>query len=143
MSARRVLAACALIALVALHFDYKLVAFPFLNREAFHRAFTAVPDRGWGEYPRFLEGVRAHTKAGDRIAVIVPGMRWDEGYSYAYYRASYFLAGRDVLPLITADGKAHMENFYGAQYVVVWHRPVHPRMGRVVWEGEGGALVKR
>src|ERR1700688_5097444 len=103
MSARRILAACALIALVALHFDYKLVAFPFLNREGFHRAFTALPDRGWSEYPRFLEGVREHTKAGDRIAVIVPGMRWDDGYSYAYYRASYFLTGREVLPLIYYD----------------------------------------
>src|SRR5260221_14781542 len=100
MTVRRVLAVCALIALVALHLDYKLASFPFLDREAFHRAFTAMPDGRWGGYPGFLEGGRAHTKPGDRIAVIVPNMRGDDGFSYAYYRASSVLPGRQVLPLL-------------------------------------------
>ena len=44
-------------------------------------------------------------------------------------------------PLLTADDKSHIENFYAANYVIVWHRPVHPRMGKVVWAGEGGVLL--
>ena len=52
MSVRRILAACALIALVALHFDYKLASFPSTTAERFHRAFTAMPDARWGEYPQ-------------------------------------------------------------------------------------------
>lgn len=140
MSVRRVLAAGALIALVALHFDTSLAVFPFLNRKAFHRAFTAQPDRGWEEYPRFLEGVLAHTRPGDRIAVIVPGMKWDDGYSYAYYRASYFLTGREVLPLIYYD-KPVRENLGRADYLAIWHAQ-EPR-AHVVWRGDGGVLLSR
>lgn len=97
----------------------------------------------WLHFPRFLQEVRARTKEGDKIAVIIPAMKWDDGYSYAYYRSSYFLTGREVLPLLDPEDRPHMENFYNARYVIVWHRPTHPRMGRVVWEGEGGALVQR
>ena len=141
MSVRRILAACALIGLVALHFDYKLVSFPFFDRERFHRAFTAMPDGKWGEYPRFLEGVRAHTKPGDRIAVIAPSMRWDDGYSYAYYRASYFLAGREVLPLLYRTDAPIPENLKKAEYLAVWQAP-GPR-AHVVWQGSGGVLLSR
>jgi hypothetical protein len=44
-----------------------------------------MPDGQWEQYPRFLDGVRAHTKPGDRIAIVVPSMTWDGVYSYAYY----------------------------------------------------------
>ncbi len=147
MQRRRVLALLALLTIVALRIEPQLLQMPFVSRRTLSAILYRWPETqmpgDWLRFPRFLQEVGARTKEGDRIAVIIPKMNWDDGYSYAYYRASYFLAGREVLPLITADGKSHMENFYGAQYVVVWHRPVHPRMGRVVWEGEGGALVKR
>ena len=141
MSVRRILAACALIALVALHLDYRLISFPFLNREAFHRVFTAMPDGKWGDYPRFLAGVRAHTKPGDRIGIIAPNMRWDDGYSYAYYRASYFLTGREVLPLLYRTDAPIRENLDKADYLAVWNA-TGPR-ARVVWQGSGGVLLSR
>jgi hypothetical protein len=141
MSARRILAACALIALVGLHLDYKLVAFPFLDREAFHRAFTAMPDGQWGEYARFLDGVREHTKPGDRIGVIVPNMHWDYGYAYAYYRAIYFLTGREVLPLLYRTDAPIPENLGKAEYLAVWNAPA-PH-AHVVWQGNGGVLLSR
>jgi hypothetical protein len=141
MTVRRVLAVCALIALVGLHLDYKVASFPFLDREALHRAFTAMPDGRWGEYPRFLEGVRAHTKTGDRIAVIVPNMQWDGGYSYAYYRASYFLTGREVLPLLYRTDAPIRENFGQAEYLAVWNAPAP--QAHVVWQGNGGVLLSR
>ena len=141
MSVRRTLAACALIALVALHLDYRLVSFPFLNREAFHRAFTAMPDGKWGEYPRFIEGVRAHTKPGDTIAIIAPNMRWDDGYSYAYYRAAYFLTGREVLPLLYANDTPIPGNLDKAEYLAVWRAP-GPR-AHIIWQGNGGVLLRR
>jgi hypothetical protein len=144
---RRILALAALLAIVALRIEPQLLQMPFVNHRILSIILTRWPETqmpgDWLRFPRFLEEVRARTKDGDKIAVIIPAMKWDDGYSYAYYRSSYFLAGREVLPLLDADGRSHMENFYGAQYVIVWHRPVHPRMGKVVWEGEGGALVKR
>jgi hypothetical protein len=55
---RRILAACALVLLVALQFDYNIACFPFLDREAFHRYFTRMPDGQWEQYPRFLHLLR-------------------------------------------------------------------------------------
>jgi hypothetical protein len=139
--ARRILAACALVALVALHFDYKLLTFPFLDRAKLQASFTAMPDGQWGEYRRFLEGVRARTKPGDRIAVAVPRMSWDDGYSYAYYRASYILAGREVIPLIYRTNAPIPANLQRAEYLAVWQTS-GPR-ARVVWQGDGGVLLSR
>jgi hypothetical protein len=139
--ARRILAACALVALVVLHFDYRLLSFAFLDREHMNRVFTALPDGAWTEYPRFLEGVRAHTKPGDRIAVVVPQMKWDSGYSYAYYRASYFLTGREVLPLLYRTDAMIRENLGRVEYLAVWRAPAPG--GRIVWQGSGGVLLSR
>jgi len=144
---RRILALIALLAIVALRIEPQLMQMPFVSRRTLSIILTRWPETqmpgDWLRYPRFLSEVESRTKEGDRIAVIIPAMKWDDGYSYAYYRASYFLTGRDVLPLVTADDKSHMENFHGSDYVLVWHRPVHPRMGKIVWQGQGGALVKR
>lgn len=138
---RPALALLAFVAIVALRVEPQLLKLPFQDREPLARAFTGYADRLWPQYPRFLEGVRAHTKAGDRVAVIVPSMRWDSGYSYAYYRASYFLSGREVLPLVMAGDVPHPENYRAAQYVAVWNAP--PPHGTVVWQGEGGVLLRR
>jgi len=141
MSVRRVLAGCALVAIVALHIDYKLLSFPLQERVKMHAGFTAYPDGNWGEYPKFLTDVRAHTKAGDRIGIIVPGMRWESGYSYAYYRASYFLTGREVIPLLYQSDAPIPANLERADYLAVW-RSRGPR-AHVVWQGDGGVLLSR
>jgi hypothetical protein len=92
-------------------------------------------------YPRFLEGVRAHTKPGDTIAIIVPRMSWDNGYMYAYYRASYFLAGREVLPLLTETNQKLPQNFRAARYIAAYE--MNLRMpAEIVWQGEGGTLLR-
>jgi len=138
---RRILAACALVLLVALQFDYNMARFPFLEREAFHRHFTRMPDGQWEQYPRFLDGVRAHTKPGDRIAIVVPSMTWDGVYSYAYFRASYFLAGREVIPLLYRTDAPIAANLERADYLAVWQS--RGPEATVVWQGEGGVLLRR
>ena len=142
MQARRVAALLAILAIIALRIEPQLLQLPFVSRQGLTSALLRWPDGAWQQYPRFLQEVRARTNDGDTIAVIVPTMKWDDGYSYAYYRASYFLTGRQVLPLITSDDSSHFENFRAARYVAVWHRAIHPRMGEVVWRGEGGVLLK-
>ena len=67
---------------------------------------AAIPTAQWPDYPRFLEGVRAHTQAGRHDRHHRSGDGVGGGYSYAYYRASYFLTGREVLPLVTPDERA-------------------------------------
>lgn len=115
---------------------------PFIDRKPIAEMFTRYPDREWEQYPRFLEGVRERTRGGDSIALIVPKMKWDDGYSYAYYRASYFLAGRTVLPLITSDDRPHPENFRDARYIAVWRTSLPQGRRVLVWSGEGGVLLR-
>ena len=105
------------------------------------RELSESPDRRWPHYPRFLEGVRAHTQPGDTIAIIVPGMSWDNGYSYAYYRASYFLAGREVLPLVSPENEKLPQNFRAAQYIAAFRMNVRTP-AEVVWRGERGTLLR-
>ena len=134
---RRRIAFSLFVALVILSFDPTLLSFT-VRHAAMHRVMTIYPDRGWNGYPQFLEGVRAHTRGGDSIAIAVPR----GGYMYAYYRASYFLTGRTVVPLFSAEGERQTENFQRAKYLALWHVRV-PASVRVVWSGEGGALVER
>ena len=138
---RRFLTFAAFAAIVVAGIDPVLLRFPFHDRAALVPAFERYADRTWLQYAVFLRGVREHTRRGDTIAVLAPTLDWDRGYSYAYYRASYILAGREVLPLADEARRVHPENLQRAQLVASWRAPV-PR-GTVVWRGDGGVLVRR
>lgn len=137
--ARRALAVCVLLLLVVLHVEFIALPRSIARWPALHQTLTANPDRGFPDYPLFLEGVRMHTKPGDRISVVVPAMNTDS-YRYAYYRASYFLAGREVLPLYYRM-VPHPQNLARADYLALWHSL--PPRARIVWAGHGGVLLSR
>jgi len=138
---RRALLLIALLALLVVCIKPRMLQILFVDREAAAREMNGSPDRLWPLYPRFLEGVRAHTQPGDTIAIIAPGMAWDSGYSYAYYRASYFLTGREVLPLVTPENEKLPQNFRAARYIAAFEMTV--RMpAEIVWQGEGGTLLR-
>lgn len=144
MLPRAVLSIACFAGLVVASVRIPPLTLPFIDREPIHRSMTILPDRGgWApEYPAFLDQVRAHTKPGDSIALLVPTMHWDRGYSYAYFRASYFLAGREVLPLVVENDRPVPENLRRAEYLAVWHRSA-PAGAPLVFAGHGGALVRR
>jgi hypothetical protein len=136
------LALVLLIALALLSITPGFFRVALADRWAMERMFTAYPDRPWyPEFPAFLEEVRTHTQRGDTIALVVPAMLWDNNYSYAYYRASYFLSGREVLPLVRRDDSPIPENFARAKYVAAWRRGVKDSTRHVVWAGRGGVLL--
>jgi len=132
----------ALAAIVASTIEPQFLMMPFRDRTPLARGYARLADADWLDYPEFLAGVRAHTQPGDTIAILTPRMHWDGGYSYAFYRASYFLTGRDVMPLVDRDDKPHPENYTAAKYVAVWRASLRPR-GTVVWSGNGGTLTRR
>lgn len=143
MSLRRALAAAALAAIVATRVEPVLLEMPFVDRSASALAYEQFPDRLWPQYPRFLEGIRAHTQPGDAIAIAVPAVDALETYPYAYYRASYFLTGREVVPLMDArSGESLAQNAALARYIAVFGDAPPPSTD-VVWRGEGGALYRR
>jgi hypothetical protein len=119
-----------------------LLGLPFRDCSRLRSSMERAADRAWYPgYPRFLEGVRAHTVNGQSIALVVPAKRWELGYMYAYYRASYILAGREVLPIVGPDDRTIAENVRRAPMLAAWG--VDARGGRVVWRGEGGVLLQR
>jgi hypothetical protein len=143
ITTRRALAFVCLAVVIVASVEYRLLRILFVDRTALRAAFARSADTGWHpDYPDFLRGVAAHTANGDTIAVIVPPAKWDEGYAYAYYRASYFLAGREVLPVVTPKNAVVKDNFFRARFAAFWHvKP--PANARVVWQGSGGWLVTR
>jgi len=139
---RRTLVIVAFPAIVLSAIDVPLLRIPF-DLAAFARPDEHYVHPVWNQYVQFLRDVRAHTRGGERIAILVPPRHWDAGYCYAYYRASYILAGREVLPLVDAHDGVHPENLRAADLVAVWRTPL-PRTHRtLVWAGDGGALVRR
>ena len=140
---RRVLALLVVSIIVALSIELRFLKLPFLDRKPIGEAFRRRPDRLWPQFPLFLEGVRAHTRNGDSIALIVPTLDWENGYSYAYYRASYILAGREVLPVADSEKRLHPENFRRARYVAVWGGSLPGGRRVVEWQGEGGTLLRQ
>ena len=140
---RRALALIIVLAIFALCIDRRLLLLLVIDRAPIASAFAGRADRLWPEYPRFLQSVRARTKNGDTVAIVVPTLEWDSGYAYAYYRASYLLAGRVVLPVATSDGRLHPENFRAARYVAAWGRALPPTRRPVVWQGDHGTLLGR
>ncbi|MBV8543430.1 MAG: hypothetical protein JO093_18255 [Acidobacteria bacterium] len=141
MTLRQTFSLLCLAAIVVLGVASRLLELPFIDRAQSVRAMARYPDRAWPDFPLFLQGVREHTKPGDTIAVIVPAMNWDGGYSYAYYRASYFLTGREVLPLVTADNARVQKNFLAAKYIAVFGVGLRVPAD-IVWREGRGALLR-
>jgi hypothetical protein len=116
---RRRVAIVLFVALAVLSINFDLFRFA-LSAKVMRGVMTVYPDRGWNGYPQFLDSVRARTKRGDSIALVVPNAGWDRGYAYAYYRASYFLAGREVLPVLDRNDVAQPQNLARARYVATF-----------------------
>jgi hypothetical protein len=131
----------SLAAIVVISVESRMLLLPFIDRGPSERAMARGSDRAWPDYPLFLQGVREHTRPGDTIAVIVPIMRWETGYSYAFYRASYFLTGREVLPLVTPDDGRLPQNFRAAKYIAVFGVGLRTPAD-VVWRSGRGALLR-
>ena len=141
MTVRRALTILCLAAIVVVRVNTRLLTMPFVDRAPIASALASYPDGTWPQFPRFLAEVRARTNPGDSIALIVPARRWEGGYSYAYYRASYFLAGREVLPVVNEQDEPIPQNLHGARYVAAIGVTLRVPAD-VIWQGEGCALLR-
>lgn len=97
-------------------------------------------DRAPG-YAPFLAHVRAHTQHGDTIALVLSPADASR-YEFAYYRASYLLAGRRVIPLFDRDGQMRRERVAEARYLALF-RQTYAGPGEIVWRGADGLLVRQ
>lgn len=125
-------------------FLFAIIAIGALDRRPWSRILgDAFPDRLSSDYPQFLEEVARRTAPGDTIAILVPVRDWEHEQAYAYYRASYFLAGRQVIPLMNADDSWHPERLREARYVAVWKMQPPPGPYTRTWSGHSGVLLRR
>jgi hypothetical protein len=100
-------------------------------------ASTELPYRKLPGFRRLLLDADRSTPRGARIAIALPYSEWEGGYGYGYYRASFLLPGKQVVPLLPPS------NIRVADYVLAWH--ARPSIDGFVplWTTADGTLLKR
>lgn len=115
-----------------------------LDGGALRALWTEAPFRRIPGLRAMLLEVEARTNPGDRVLLWTPHRPWQGGYGYAFRRAQYVLAGRDVIPLLDrARDVVDERSIDRAQYVACW--PSCPPLAGfdLVWRGEPGMLLRR
>jgi hypothetical protein len=100
-------------------------------------AMTELPYRKLPGFRRLLLEVDRSTPRGARIAIALPYRQWEGGYGYGYYRASFLLPGKQVVPLLPPS------NLRFADYVVVWKGRPEIAGFAPLWTTSDGTLFKR
>ena len=115
-----------------------------LDRARYAALLTELPYRKLPGFRRFLLGVDAHTPIGARIAIWIPAPGWDGAYGYGYYRAPFFLTGKQVVPLqVPFVDRPAPENVRVADFVAAWHGAPSIPGFEVVWRSADGVLMRR
>lgn len=114
-----------------------------IDRARAGAAFAELPYRKMPGLRTFLAGVDAHTPPHARIAIWVPFQQWDGGYGYAYYRASYLLPGKQVVPLLALhEDRPDFSNLRQADYLAAFGQPIRAPGFVTTWQDGRGALMK-
>lgn len=140
---RRVLALAAFAAMAIGLFEphyWKLYA---ANRRALLAYYTELQYSRMPGFRPFLEEVRARVPEGSSVAIWVPYRQWYGGYSYAWHRAKYVLAGRDVVPLIDSGDRILSDNLKRATFIAAWHGEPQLDGFKPVWRTREGTLARR
>lgn len=139
---RRRLAVVVLCAICVAAVPWRLLEFVWRNGSNLSEVLASSIDRRMPGFSDFASEVRARTKPGEKIAIAVPANDW-EGYAFAYYRASYLLSGRVVLPLIDPLSRPVAKNWHDAQVIAIYQLPPPESEPAPVWQGKGGAIIRR
>lgn len=82
---------------------------------------------------RFLERVRADTKPGERIALMMAAPHG--GWTYTHWRASYVLSGRHVLPPVQWETPPDV--------IALWRTGFGDPSYDLLWSDADSALLRR
>lgn len=140
---RAIVGVVAFVAILCGTFQPFYIQQVYRGREALSLQLTFLRFGKAPELRGLLSEVRQRTRPGDRIALIAPVHRWDEGYAYAYYRASYELAGREVVPLVTWWDEEVPNNIQFADHVLAWNIAIELPQFEPIWKGQAGTLYRR
>ena len=106
---------------------------------------TELPYRKTPGLRSALVEVARRTPPGAHILLWTPDHTWDPRYDYAYRRAQFLLAGRDVIPLLVSNRDGiDARNPSAAQFIACWPEcPPAPPGFVVDWRGDTGMLLRR
>jgi hypothetical protein len=136
----RIAAIVLFVAITVLSIDFRMIAEVIAACDVLRANLNKRADRVAGFVP-FLEGVRARTRNGDSIALIVSAPNVGL-YRYGFFRASYILAGRSVVPMVDERGAFRTAAVRQARYLAIF-RLQYAGAGSVVWRSEAGELVRQ
>jgi hypothetical protein len=114
-----------------------------MNRAAMRAALVELPYRRLPGFRRFMIGVRDRTKAGERIAIVMPTERWSQGYEYGFQRATYLLSGRTTIPVVDDHDRSLRQNARQADAIAAFGVDVVAPHFATVWRSNDGVLVRR
>jgi hypothetical protein len=137
-------AAAAWIAIAAGTFQPLYLTIHFRDTAAIRAFWTEAPYRRVPGLRQMLIAVEERTSPGDRVLLWTPHRPWQGGYGYAFRRAQYVLAGREVIPLLDRTrGTVEEQNIARATYIACW-RACPPMPGfRAIWSSTDGTLLRR
>jgi hypothetical protein len=138
---RETLAGAVFVLVLAGSFQPFYVRVFLLDRDALAARIDSLRFGRMPEIRPFLHSVERRTEMGESVALVTP-FSWHQGYEYAFYRASYVLAGRTVLPVITPTGRSISQNVKNADVVAAWQVDLDPGQFEVLWRGDGGTLAR-
>ena len=142
-SAKRLAAAATLLLILIGGFEPFYLRVFTLDRAREESAFSALPFRKMPGLQTFLQGVDAHTPPNARIAIWLPFHQWEGGYGYAYYRASYLLPGKQVVPLLDQHAdRLELDNLAQADYLASFDERIHAPGFESTWQDGHGMLLK-
>jgi hypothetical protein len=130
---RRALGMVVAMAIAAAAFQPFYLRVFAVNRARMAAMLVELPYRKAPGLRTFLEGVRARTRPGDAVAIAAP-VQWLSAYEYICARATYVLAGREVLTL---------RDVGRAQFLVMYHGANGPPGFVPVWSDAHGTLLRR
>lgn len=105
---------------------------------------SELPYRKLPGFRELLLAAAPRTFDGARIAIALPFGAWEGGYGYGYYRASYLLPGRQVVPLLVpGEDRPALQNLAGADYILSWHGATQFPGFVPVWSSTDGSLLRR
>ncbi len=142
-SAERLAATAALLLILIGAFEPFYLRIFMIDRKREEAAFSALPFRKMPGLQTFLQGVDAQTPPGARIAIWLPFHQWEGGYGYAYYRASYLLPGKQVVPLLEQHAdRLNLVNLAQADYLASFDEQIKAPGFESKWRDAHGMLLK-
>ena len=127
-----------------------MIAVSFFKRNP---AGFYTPDFVFDNYARFLSAFfgtvlgfslfLAVAVAVVCVAIAFPSYDWNRHYARTFYRSSYLLAGRRVVPLADRDGSLHFERLREVDFVAAWNTAVPAEGLQEILRSHRGVLYRR